>query len=507
MSNKSPSSLEEWLIFLQHKKFPVAADHLKKISRHLTAPDEAIDKMQKHIAGEPFVGFMTISVANKMVTSNRGDIKTPIHAASMIGMNGLLKITQKLYPCTFARDNKAHQEFLRQQQISYEAATIAKYWSMRRPSSHSEDVFWTTFYRDAVRWLLWFYAYNQMTEMTESIKQGKTQKEAEEDIFGCRIDQLSAKMFQHWNMPSSIINTYMSEHVPNVKELKELAALTDNVDEIPHYLEDKRLVFLANNDLLFSACATKVAQLANQNSWRNKTLDVYYRAISTALHTKHSIIVQTTHVATVEAAKLYSNHTKVPLACDLLAPYLYGMGTKIIPLGSKKKVQAKKAISSQDKTTLLLNQLSKQLSTSNISNKDVLIAALKSMRSLLPAGKQALILSHSHAQSQLKTSLQYGFDKDALKQSKWNANASIMKKLMSKRSVMLLDRANLVKISKQLPKPVLMQAKQTKQLILASCPHKNGDWTILWISTPKAFSSEEVTSFKRILQLVSKKLG
>lgn len=505
MSNKSPSSLEEWLIFLQNKKFPVAADHLKKLSRHLTAPDEAIDKMQKHIASEPFVGFMTISVANKMITSNRGDIKTPIHAASMIGMNGLLKITQKLYPCHFSIDNKAHQEFLRQQQISYEAAMIAKHWSMKRPSSHNEDVFWSTFYRDAVRWLLWFYAYNQMTEMTESIKQGKTLKEAEEEIFGCRIDQLSAKLFQHWNMPSSVVNTYMSEHVPNVKELKALASLTESVDDIPHYLEDKRLVFLANNDLLFSTCATKVAQIANQNSWRNKTLDVYYCAIATALHSKPSTIIQTTHYATVKAAELYGNHTKVPLACDLLAPYLYGMGTKIIPLGSKASPKIKKP--QTNKTTLLLNQLKKQLANPNIGSKEILIEALKSMRSLLPAGKQALILNHLQQQSLLKTSLQYGFDKDALKQSQWNANASIMKKLMSKRSVMLLDRANMAKISKQLPKQVLIQAKQTKQLILASCPHKNGDWTILWVSTPTAFSETEVKSFKHILQLISKRLS
>lgn len=508
MSNKSPSSLEEWLIFLQNKKFPVAADHLKKISRHLTAPDEAIDKMQKHIAGEPFVGFMAISVANKMITSNRGDIKTPIHAASMIGMNGLLKITQKLYPCTFSKDNKAHQEFLRQQQISYESATIAKYWSIERRSSHNEDVFWSTFFRDAVRWLLWFYAYNQMTEMNENIKKGKSIKEAEEEIFGCRIDQLSAKLFQHWHMPSSIVDTFMNEHVPNAKELKALAALTENTEDLPHYSEEKRLIFLANNDLLFSTCASKVAQIANQTSWRNKTLDIYYRAISTALHCKHSVTVQAVHKAAVEAAELYSDHTKIPLACHLLAPYLYGMGTKVIPL---KKPATKKSVPTKgvNNSTIIrtLNEFKKQLSNPKMASKDVLIGTIKSIKTIIPTGKQALILSHPSKVAQLKTSLQYGFDKEALKQSKWDPNSGIMRKLMSKRSVMLLDREKISKISKQLPRPVLMQAKQTKQLILASCQHKNGDWTILWLSTTTSFTNDDVTNFKRILTLVSKRLG
>jgi len=495
MMNKSPSSLEEWLKFLQNKKFPVAASHLKQISRLLTAPDEALDKMQKHIAGEPFIGFMAISVANKMVTNNRGDITTPIHAASMIGMNGLLKITQKLYPCNFSKDNLAHQEFLRQLQISYESASIAKYWSIERRNSHNEEVFWTTFYRDAVRWLLWFYSYNQMMALSEKLKQGISAKEAEEDVFGCRIDQLAVKMFQHWSIPSATINTFMTEHIPSTRELRALASLTENTESLPHYSENKRLIFLANNDLLFSTCASKIAQIANQTSWYNKTLDIYYRAISTALHCKHSTTIKTVHSATVEAAQLFSDHSKTPLACQLLVPYLYGKGK--IPVRAKKEM-------------VKVNPLSlfqKQLFNKGSNSKDCLVNTIKIIRSLIPSGHQALILNYQNKVEQMKASLQYGFDTNLLKQVKWDSKTGVMRKLMSKRSAILLDKPKLEQVSKQLPSPFLAQLKRNKQLILASFQHKNGDWTILWVATDKLFSEEDFNNLKRILALISKRLA
>ena len=162
MSDKSPASLEEWLIYLKDKKFPVGSNNLTKLQNQLKSPKGAIDSLQSSILAEPFIGFMAISVANQIAKSNNSQIKTPTHAVSMVGIDGLNKIISQLYPCQFSINNRAHCEFLKQVQISYEAACIAKFWSIEKRHANNEEIFWVTFFRDAAKWLLWFYCYETM---------------------------------------------------------------------------------------------------------------------------------------------------------------------------------------------------------------------------------------------------------------------------------------------------------------------------------------------------------
>ncbi|OUR67421.1 hypothetical protein A9Q77_10280, partial [Marinomonas sp. 42_23_T18] len=70
MSDKSPSSLEEWLIYLKDKKFPVGSNNLAKLQHQLKSPKGAIDGLQNSILAEPYIGFMAISVANQVSKNN-----------------------------------------------------------------------------------------------------------------------------------------------------------------------------------------------------------------------------------------------------------------------------------------------------------------------------------------------------------------------------------------------------------------------------------------------------
>lgn len=487
MSDKSPSSLEEWLIYLKDKKFPVGSNNLAKLQHQLKSPKGAIDGLQNSILAEPYIGFMAISVANQISKSNNSQIKTPSHAVSMVGIDGLTKITNQLYPCQFSSNNRAHCEFLKQVQISYEAACIAKFWSIEKRHANNEEIFWITFFRDAVKWLLWFYDYESMHELTQKIKKGEKSKDAEEALFGCRIDQLTVKLFQHWEIPSIIIDSFKTENTPTARELKALADLTKDPENIPLDPDDRRLNFLANHSLLFAVCASKLAHIANQSGWDSRNLENYYKIISAALHCKQAKTIKAAHAACVESARLFPSNFKVPLAKHLLSPTLY--------LKNKPKAQK----------TSPLNALQKAITSRKTTDKECLTYSIKTIQKSLNTANQTLILNYDSTLEQIKVILQFGFNTSLLKQTKWDPKSKILKQLLQKPSAILLDKHKIKQVTQYLPEQLTADLNNTQTLILTSFKSNKTNWKLVWIASNQTFNEIDFNNAKRITSLLSKR--
>lgn len=488
MSDKSPASLEEWLIYLKDKKFPVGSNNLTKLQNQLKSPKGAIDGLQSSILAEPFIGFMAISVANQVAKSNNSQIKTPTHAVSMVGIDGLNKIISQLYPCQFSNNNRAHGEFLKQVQISYEAACIAKFWSIEKRHANNEEIFWVTFFRDAVKWLLWFYCYETMHTLTQAIKSGKKSKEAEEELFGCRLEQLTVKLFQYWEIPSIIVDSFKTENTPTAKELKALADLTKDPDNIPLDPDDRRLNFLANHSLLFAVCASKLAQIANQSGWDSRNLENYYKIISAALHCKQAKTIKAAHAACVESARLFPSNFKVPLAKQLLSPKLY----------LKDPIKTAK--------TTPLTKLQKAFSSSKITHKECLVFSIKTIQALLKPASQVLILDYDAVQDKIKINLQFGYDISTLKQAKWDSQSKILKQLLQKPSATLLDKNKINQVLNHLPAALKLDLKENKNLIFTSFRISKTNWKIIWVASNQSFSESDFNNVKRITNILNKRL-
>lgn len=506
MSDKSPFGLEEWLKYLKDKKLPVGFDNLTRLRHQIQTPDEALDRLQSNIASEPFLAFIVLSEANKVVQNKRTDIKTPSHAASMVGMNGLSRVIGRLYPCKFSERNRAHQHFLKEVQISYEAASIAKRWAIERRSSNDEEVFWITFFRDAVRWLMWFYTHDAMLAVEEKIKQGVSLGQAEERVLGCRMDILTVKLFQAWDIPLVIINTFLTDHIPSREEMNMLASLSPDPEQIPGYTEDKRLTILANGSPILAYCASKVAHEANDFGWGSHSLTLYYQAISSVLHVRQGKAIQATHLATAEAAKLFAISSKIPLAAQLLSPQLYTRSKQAKGVTKAAPKNAAPTKAAPQKTDPFL-WLQKRLSTPTVTGKQAISDSFKVIRSVVQNTQHGLVLSFSKSENRIRPQLQFGYDPELLKKINWNSESILIKRLLQQRSAFNLPSAKLKQSLKSLPLQAQQLVDENGHLLVASCPHKNGDVTIFWLDTRKQFSENEYNNLKRVLTLTGKKLA
>lgn len=486
---KSPFGLSEWLINLKDRKLPVSSDSISRLRNQIKTPDETLDRMQRNIASEPMLAFAILNEANMVVAYKRNDIKSPIHAASMIGMNGLSKIFDKVAPYTRSRKESHQRAYWREVQISYEAASIARRWAIEKSASHADDVFWITFFRDAARWLLWFHAHEQMEQVTEQIHRGKGQIEAEQGVLGCSIDELSVKLYQEWKVPEIIIDSFFGEQTPTDEDLQHLAQLVHDQEQLPGFAEDKRITIIMNGPLILASCASKLAREANIIGWGSKNLPFYYRVMSAVIHARMGEVIQATHYACVEAANDYINDAKYPLACQLLSPALFTK-TQAKPVSATKKITP-------------LQALEQKLATIT-EPKARATLAMKAMLSLLKSSQPKIaVLRFSNNQNKLQPLLQYGFDLSLLKQIKWNSPSSVIDRLANKRVAVQLSEAKFSNTLTQLPQGAEKIFQPNGQLIMASSPLDADTTHIYWIHTSTQFNEQHYESVKRIVKLAN----
>ena len=490
MIDKSPSGLNEWLHFLKNKKFPVQAVSLARLKTQIKRTEDTLDGIQANIASDPLLAFAILNEANRIVPNKNSEIKTPFHAAAMVGMNGIEKLLPQFAPYNLNAKEKPAPliAFLSEIQISYEAATIARRWAIEKLTSHEDDIFWITLFRDAARWLLWFYAYPTMTIIEQKIQQGEKASQAELNTLGCRIDELTVHLCTHWHTPNKVIESFLTKHIPNAKELQTLAHLAHHPDELPGFTEDKRLTILTNNPLIFSYCANKVAHEANRMKWDSKNLPFFYRVVATIMHRRIGEIIQIAHLASTEAAKLFNKGGKISLAQQLLDPNLYNQ--RAVP---------------PTKFNALLSPLAELkravVKSNNQGTKQKASLALKTILKAIPNVQHSILFRHSD--NKVSPLYQSGYNIEIIKAIKWNAPSGVFKKLSQKKSASHLAGVKLNKIISELPNGSDQIIDKNSHLMLASTQTSANEMVIFWLETRTKFSENDYKTLKKIVSLIS----
>lgn len=495
MKDKSPFGLNEWLHFLKSKHFPVKANVLIRLKVQVTRSEDTLENMQANIASDPFLAFAILNEANRIVPNKDSQIKTPFHAATMIGMSGIAKLLPQFSPYEDKKQKAPHvQALLGAMQTSYEAASISRSWAIGKLTSHEDDIFWTTLFRDTARWLLWFYAYPTMVALQHSIKQGEKASQAELNHLGCRIDELTAHLCAHWGTPQKIIDSFLKKHIPNAKEMQILAHLAHHPDELPGFTEDKRLTLLINNPLVFSYCASKVAHEASLMRWDSRNLPFYYRVVATVMHKKIGEVIQIAHLACVESAKKYRISNTPCLANRLIDTDLYTQKAAIGTSHLGKKTIALSPIAH-------LKKALKEPPKLDSKNKAQL--CLKTIKLAIPNALHVIIFMFSSSKQKIFPVYQYGYSIEIIKSINWNTPTGVFKALTQKRSANHLFGQKLNRILPELPKKSNQIIDTASHLMLVSTKTSANDTLIFWLETRTEFNEADFNNLKKIASLIS----
>lgn len=486
MKETSPTGLNEWLHFLKDKKFPVREKHLSRLKSQIKNGD-TLDNMRSNIASDPLLAFAILNEANRNIRNKNNDITSPIHAAAIVGINGIVRLIPNFvsYHLDPKQPSPHLSAFLSEVQTSYEAASIAKHWVNKKQPSASDDIFWITLFRDVAKWLLWLYAYPTMSRVNKRLKKGEAASLVELSELGCRLDELTARLLILWHTPHRIVEGFYSKNVPNSSELQTLAHLAHDTTKLPDFTTDKRLTILINNPLIFSYCANKVAHEAHLMGWDSKNLPFLYRVVSASMHCYLSEITYTTHIATVESARHYNIGGKAPLALQLLNPDLY------LHFAPKPKAPAcpvaslKKAL---NKHTLF-------------DTKQKAHMAFKAIKKSVPSMTHCIIFKYTN--HKILPLFQSGHTVNAVKSVTWNSHSTVFSKLYQQPTAVHLSGKKLQASLMSLPAGAEQILVKQSQLVLLSTNVTLKETVIFWIETTSDFNSKDYTTLKRIVSAIS----
>ncbi|TYL47631.1 HDOD domain-containing protein [Marinomonas sp. IMCC 4694] len=486
MKDKTPSGLNEWLHFLKSKKIPVRGSTLLRLKNEIEAEENTPNEISACIMSDPLLAFSILNEANRVISNKDNDIKSPIHAAAIIGTNGIKRLFPSLAPYRLsATENTPHiVSFLNEIQTSYDAATIAKHWAAEKHTNITEDIFWITLFRDVVRWLLWFYARPAMLTIRLKLKQGNKSNQAEMSALGCRIDELATHLYRQWYTPKKITDALLTNNIPNASELQTLARLAHNPNTLPEFTKNQRLTILINNPMVFSYCANQVAHEAKLMKWDSKNLPFLYRVVATVMHRRTADVSHITHLASIEAARQFSKWGEYSLAQQLIDPELYintdTSAAPLSPIAALKKALGKHAI---------------------FDTKQKANMALKTLLKAIPHAKACIVFKHIN--NKLSPILQYGYPTEAIKYVKWDAPSAVFSTLSKKRSAAHFSGHAFIKMQQELPPNAIQLLSKNSQLILASTLVTDREMVILWLETQGQFSEQDYTNFKITASLIS----
>ncbi|MCV2403109.1 HDOD domain-containing protein [Marinomonas sp. C2222] len=483
---KSPFGLSEWLDFLKSKKFPVKDTNLARLKSHYSKENSSLANMHEELSSDPLLAFAIINQANKFKKNDNSEIGNPVHAAAMLGSNSMQKMLSRFSPVDIHSNKPNLKAFLREVEISFESATLAKNWTLKKLPGHEESIFWVTLFKDAVRWLLWFYAYPLMRAVSMRITKGEKSGQAELNILGCRIDELTIRLFTHWKTSSRLIDPFLAKNLPSTKDTQALAKLAHITNELPDFTEDKKLIILINSPLIYSTFASKVVREAHKRGWDSKQLFFFYRVMAAITRKYISEVIESTHTSCIETAKRYDFGGHFLLAKQLLEPNLYKGTAPKKPASLTPVAKLKKALGKNN----------------NYDTKYKASLALKTIKQAIPHANHCIIFKHT--KDRIAPLLQSGYDTVEMKKIRWNTPpSSVFKKLLSKQSAIHLFGEKLTSISKKLPEKSDALLGKNSHLILSSVQISATDMAIFWLETQEKFDENDFKTLKQIVSLTA----
>lgn len=483
---KLPFGLNEWLDFLKSKKFPVKDTNLARLKSHYAKENTSLANMHDELSSDPLLAFAIINQANKFKKSDNSEIGNPAHAAAMLGPNSMQKMLSRFSPVDIHSSKPNLKAFLREVEISFGAATLAKNWTMKKLPGHEESIFWVTLFKDAVRWLLWFYAYPLMRAVNIRVTKGEKTGQAELTVLGCRIDELTIKLFTHWKTSSRLIEPFLTKNLPSIKDTQTLAKLAPITHELPDFTDDKKLIILINNPLIYSTFASKVIRETHKKGWGSKQLLFFYRVMATITHKHVSEVIASTHISCIETAKRYDFGGHFLLAKQLLEPNLYKATAAKKPAPLTPVAKLKKALGKNN----------------HYDAKCKASLALKTIKQAIPQAEYCIIFKHT--KDRVAPLLQSGYDIAEIKRIMWNnPPSSIFKKLLSKQSAVHLFGEKLTNMAQKLPEKSDALLGNNSHLILSSIQISATDTAIFWLETHDKFNDGDFKTLKRIVSLTA----
>lgn len=203
-SSTIPAKASQWAETLCKQPLPLLPHTGSRFLKELNASDISLAKLARQVENDPVLSLHLFSEAKNLRKNTSGEVTRLDHCLSMMGVTRVKKLANNIPVLKVARRSYCYQRYLSSIQHSQFAAHLTNSWSSNTFQRTDNPLHFPTLFYGCGAWFLWRFEFEKIGALENAIfNQGQSIEEAELDIFGCRIKEISAAIVQRSGLPSA----------------------------------------------------------------------------------------------------------------------------------------------------------------------------------------------------------------------------------------------------------------------------------------------------------------
>lgn len=206
-----PGNFDEWVSHLTPPEPPVLRTTLSELNQLRSKPDISAARIAAIVLADPMMTLKLMRVvnANKAgVFAQR--IATADHALMMLGMEPTFNRLGSSHALEDTLPPDAQLGLLRTATRACHAAIQAREWAVQRLDTSVEEVYIAALLQEIGEMALWAAAPEKMAAL-EKLRKKNGAAQAEQEVFGFPVSQLSAALAEQWNLPPLVTTAMQPE--------------------------------------------------------------------------------------------------------------------------------------------------------------------------------------------------------------------------------------------------------------------------------------------------------
>ena len=199
----SPHAIR-WAEQLCKQQLPVLPHTGTRFIQELNVSDISLAKLARYVGNDPVLSLHLFAEAQKLATDSNGSITRLDHCLSMLGVTRVRTVANNIPVLKVARRSYCYRRYVSSIQQSQLAAHLTTSWSNNTSQRTDNPLYSPVLFYSCGAWILWRFEFEKITRLEELIfNQHLSFEEAELEIFGCSIQEISAAIVKRFGLPST----------------------------------------------------------------------------------------------------------------------------------------------------------------------------------------------------------------------------------------------------------------------------------------------------------------
>ncbi|MFT5451372.1 MAG: HD-like signal output (HDOD) protein [Enterobacterales bacterium] len=213
---KRPESLKEWINYLAEEEFPVLSKTMSRLGNLDDLVNYFSSEMASIILQDPNMTARVLKMANSAhYNVGMKKINTVSRAVMFLGYDVIRSIclSSGVFQQLLKKDPS--KRLLRGISSSFQSAVQSQQFSEARKDDNSEELFIASMLFHMGEMAFWTFGGTAAKEINElMIDEGFTQIEAQEEVLGFRLSELTFGLAERWGMGNILLNALRRKDTP-----------------------------------------------------------------------------------------------------------------------------------------------------------------------------------------------------------------------------------------------------------------------------------------------------